>query len=95
MNALRASFTSLHSQDYGCCAGYCIAACVNSLFTGLASSLFGYDTFSLVDLKTFGGVGDQWVWRSTSGHDNRVYIHHKLGTWDGHRSSSAGCIWLA
>ena len=54
MNTFCCCFTCAHCQDNGSCSGNCITTGINALFGGRASILGSNDTFSLVDLKTFG-----------------------------------------
>ena len=54
MNTFCCCFTCAHCQDNGSCSGNCITTGINALFGGSASILGSNDTFSLVDLKTFG-----------------------------------------
>ena len=55
----------------------------------------GDDALSSVDLKSFGGGGDQRVGRGSKGHDDRIAVDNELGAGNLYGASSPGSIRLA
>ena len=94
MNTFCCCFTCAHCQDNGSCSGNCITTGINALFGGSASILGSNDTFSLIDLKTFGCGGDQRVRGSTQGHNNGIAVDYELRSRNLYRTTSSGSIRL-